>query len=111
MDVESSDDKLYQKSRNSLSRFDCTKCHEENEDHEITKRFELSFGCKTCKKVFRKDLRDWDESDNFCPHCDTEFILPVVQENRNGPIGQVEVELDPELVDARITNTGIVMEM
>lgn len=32
--------------------------------------------CKQCKKAFRKDLRDFDEADQFCPHCDNEYFLP-----------------------------------
>ena len=55
--------------------FDCTQCHEENSNHPLDKRFEVVFGCKKCKKVFRKDLRDWEEQDEYCPHCDNHFNI------------------------------------
>ena len=37
--------------------FDCAKCHEEKGSHSLQKQFEMTFGCKQCKKVFKKDLR------------------------------------------------------
>lgn len=37
--------------------------------------------CKKCKKAFRKDLRDFDETDQFCPHCDNEFFIPAATGN------------------------------
>lgn len=55
--------------------FDCTTCHAENSNHELDKQFEIVFGCKKCKKVFRKDLRDWEEQDEYCPHCDNHFNI------------------------------------
>jgi hypothetical protein len=36
-------------------------------DHPLMKSTEMIFACKKCKKVFRKDLVDFDESDEFCP--------------------------------------------
>ena len=36
--------------------FDCPECHAESESHELTKTTEMIFGCKKCKKVFRKDM-------------------------------------------------------
>jgi len=27
----------------------------------------MVFACKVCKKVFRKDMIDFDETDEFCP--------------------------------------------
>lgn len=38
--------------------------------------------CKKCKKAFRKDLRDFDESDQYCPHCDNEYFIPAVTNNK-----------------------------
>ena len=31
--------------------------------------------CKKCKKAFRKDLSLFEESDEFCPHCDNHFVI------------------------------------
>jgi hypothetical protein len=64
---------------------------------------EMVFGCKKCKKVFRKglsslihiftyglntintliwlrycvvvDMTDYDDSDEYCPHCDNKYVL------------------------------------
>ncbi len=37
--------------------YDCPVCHNDSEDHELQKTFEMVFACKKCKKVFRKDVR------------------------------------------------------
>eukprot|EP01132_Coremiostelium_polycephalum_P007842 gene7842-9656_t len=50
--------------------FDCAECHREVSDHEIRKTEEMVFACKKCKKVFRKNLTDFEETDEYCPHCD-----------------------------------------
>jgi len=55
--------------------FDCAECHAETEDHRLAQRMEMVFACKKCRKVFRKDVSDWDESDEYCPHCDNHFVL------------------------------------
>lgn len=47
--------------------FDCPQCHAELEDHNLKKMMELTFACKKCKKVFRKDINDFDEADEYCP--------------------------------------------
>jgi len=37
---------------------------------------EMVFACKQCKKVFRKDMAEWDDAtDSFCPYCDNKFVL------------------------------------
>lgn len=35
----------------------------------------MTFACKKCKKVFRKDAQEFDESDEYCPHCDNHFVI------------------------------------
>ncbi|KXN67177.1 hypothetical protein CONCODRAFT_87117 [Conidiobolus coronatus NRRL 28638] len=57
--------------------FDCSQCHSEQTDHKLRKTFELVFACKACKKVFRKDSRDLDETDEYCPHCDNHYVVPA----------------------------------
>lgn len=47
--------------------FDCAECHEEMESHKLLKTIEMVFACKKCKKVFRKDVTDYDEADEYCP--------------------------------------------
>jgi uncharacterized CHY-type Zn-finger protein len=58
------------------SWYDCRQCHNEAQDHELRKEWELVFGCKKCKHVFRKDMRNFDEeTDGFCPKCDNQFFI------------------------------------
>ena len=55
--------------------FDCAECHAEVSDHAIRKTTEMVFACKKCKKTFRKNLVDYEESDEYCPHCDNHYML------------------------------------
>jgi len=55
--------------------YDCPQCHNEKEDHEVQKTTELVFACKKCKKVFRKDATQFEEADEYCPHCDNHFVI------------------------------------
>ncbi|KAJ3107647.1 hypothetical protein HDU97_003641 [Phlyctochytrium planicorne] len=36
---------------------------------------EMIFACKKCKKVFRKDMSNYEESDEYCPHCDNQYVI------------------------------------
>lgn len=36
---------------------------------------EMTFACKKCKKCFRKDAQEFDDSDEYCPHCDNHFVI------------------------------------
>ncbi len=58
--------------------FDCSECHKEASDHPLAKMVEMVFACKVCKKVFRKDMIDYEEQDEFCPHCDNKYVLEAV---------------------------------
>ncbi|KAF9112413.1 DNA-directed DNA polymerase epsilon, subunit B [Mortierella sp. AM989] len=55
--------------------FDCAECHAEATDHSLKKTTEMVFGCKKCKKVFRKDMDHFEEEDEYCPHCDNKYIV------------------------------------
>ncbi|CAN0090829.1 unnamed protein product, partial [Ectocarpus sp. 12 AP-2014] len=37
-----------------------------------------AFACKTCRKIFVKDLSIYGTEDSACPHCETVFVLPAV---------------------------------
>ena len=39
----------------------------ETQDHELEKNTEMVFACKKCKKVFRKQVEEFEEADEFCP--------------------------------------------
>ncbi|KAI0752796.1 CHY zinc finger-domain-containing protein [Daedaleopsis nitida] len=54
--------------------FDCAECHAETQSHRLAKTNEMAFLCKKCKKAFRKDMSEYDESDEYCPHCDNHYV-------------------------------------
>jgi len=66
----------------------------------------MIIACKKCKKVFRRPPVDqWEESDEFCPHCDTHLVTDSVEERQQQlPKGMaiVKVEGDGEMFDARV---------
>lgn len=35
----------------------------------------MVIACKKCKKVFRKQLEDLEEADEYCPHCDNHYVI------------------------------------
>ena len=55
--------------------FDCPDCHEETQDHELEKAYEMVFACKKCKKVFKKCIDEFEEADEHCPGCDNHYII------------------------------------
>ena len=58
--------------------FDCADCHLEQEDHPLRKTLDMTFACKKCKKCFRKDAQEFEEADEYCPHCDNHFVIDAV---------------------------------
>lgn len=58
---------------------------------------EMIFACKKCKKCFRKDMETFEESDEYCPHCDNHFLLEAVE-----PKARLEVEGEDVRKDARM---------
>ncbi|KAI1808735.1 zinc finger protein [Daldinia bambusicola] len=58
--------------------FDCAECHQEQESHPLLQTFEMTFACKKCKKCFRKDAQEFEEADEYCPHCDNHFVIDAV---------------------------------
>ena len=57
----------------------------------------MTFACKKCKKCFRKDVQEFEESDEYCPHCDNHFVLEAVT-----PQARLEVESEDIRKDARM---------
>ena len=57
--------------------FDCAACHAEQEAHPLARTVEMVFLCKKCKKAFRKDMAAYEESDEYCPHCDNHYVRRV----------------------------------
>lgn len=83
--------------------FDCPECHKENADHPILQQPVITFACKKCRKCFRKDTRDFDESDEYCPHCDNKFIIESVT-----PQGEVRFEVEDPRLDSRCVAVVII---
>lgn len=54
--------------------YDCAECHAEAQTHRLAKTNEMAFICKKCKKAFRKDMVNYEESDEYCPHCDNHYV-------------------------------------
>lgn len=77
--------------------FDCAECHAEKQDHELKGTTEMIFACKKCRKVFRKDMETFEESDEYCPHCDNHFLLEAKE-----PQARLEVEGEDIRKDARM---------
>ncbi|EGE79432.2 zinc finger protein [Blastomyces dermatitidis ATCC 18188] len=77
--------------------FDCAECHQEQENHELLQSFDMTFACKKCKKCFRKDAREFEESDEYCPHCDNHFVLEALT-----PKPALKIEGEDARVDSRM---------
>ncbi|KAM5447380.1 hypothetical protein McanMca71_007923 [Microsporum canis] len=58
---------------------------------------EMTLACKKCKKCFRKDAAEFDESDEYCPHCDNHFVIDALT-----PKPAVKVEGEDPRKDARM---------
>ncbi|OKL63961.1 hypothetical protein UA08_00497 [Talaromyces atroroseus] len=77
--------------------FDCAECHREQEKHPLLQSFDMTFACKKCKKCFRKDTSEFEESDEYCPHCDNHFVIEA-----KTPQASLQVESDDVRMDARM---------
>lgn len=57
----------------------------------------MVFACKKCKKCFRKDGQEFEEADEYCPHCDNHFVLDALT-----PKAAISVEGGDMRVDSRM---------
>jgi len=57
----------------------------------------MTFACKKCRKCFRKDGRDFEDADEYCPHCDNHFVLDALT-----PKPALTVEGTDARVDSRM---------
>ncbi|KAL0078910.1 hypothetical protein J3Q64DRAFT_1456912 [Phycomyces blakesleeanus] len=78
--------------------YDCAECHAEHSDHALRKTDEMVFGCKKCKKVFRKDMTDYEEEDEFCPHCDNQYVIEALTPEARLGIETGDLRLDSRVV-------------
>ncbi|KAK3702473.1 hypothetical protein LTR37_014835 [Vermiconidia calcicola] len=77
--------------------FDCAQCHADSQTHTLKQTMEMVFACKKCKKCFRKDMDEFEDSDEYCPHCDNHFVIEARE-----PKARLEVEGEDVRVDARM---------
>ena len=68
--------------------FDCAQCHADQESHQLKQTLEMTFACKKCKKAFRKNMEEFEDADEYCPHCDNHFLIEAVE-----PKARLEVEI------------------
>ena len=52
---------------------------------------DMVFLCKKCKKAFRKEVSEFEEADEYCPHCDNHYIIEA-KENAGKMVVTVEQE-------------------
>ncbi|GAB7360651.1 hypothetical protein MBLNU230_g0531t1 [Neophaeotheca triangularis] len=87
--------------------FDCAECHAEQQpSHNLKQTLEMVFACKKCRKVFRKDMEQFEESDEYCPHCDNHFYREAVE-----PQAELKVEGEDPRKDARMLRDERVKKM
>jgi len=55
----------------------------------LLQKTDMTFACKKCKKCFRKDAQEFEESDEYCPHCDNHFVIEAMTPK---PVLKVEGE-------------------
>ncbi|KAJ3768753.1 hypothetical protein FB446DRAFT_814795, partial [Lentinula raphanica] len=77
--------------------YDCPECHAEKQTHKLQKTMEMAFLCKKCRKAFYKDMEKYEESDEFCPHCDNHYVIDA-----KTPQAVVGVEGEDARIDARM---------
>ncbi|OJJ32788.1 hypothetical protein ASPWEDRAFT_29932 [Aspergillus wentii DTO 134E9] len=77
--------------------FDCAECHQEQEAHSLTKTTEMVFACKKCKKCFRKDAAEFEDCDEYCPHCDNHYVIEA-----KTPMPALQVEGEDARKDSRM---------
>lgn len=57
----------------------------------------MIFACKKCKKCFRKDAQQFEEADEYCPHCDNHFVIEA-----KTPTQALKIEGEDARVDNRM---------
>lgn len=61
-------------------------------------RFEMVFACKKCKKCFRKDAREFEDSDEYCPHCDNHYVLDALTPKAAITVESGDVRIDNRMI-------------
>mmetsp|Transcript_4593 Transcript_4593/g.5030 ORF Transcript_4593/g.5030 Transcript_4593/m.5030 type:complete len:107 (-) Transcript_4593:691-1011(-) len=56
--------------------FDCAECHDEIKDHPFVAGKILRLLCKSCSRIFQRDLGMFLESDKYCEQCKDKWCVP-----------------------------------
>ncbi|KAG5640489.1 hypothetical protein DXG03_008335 [Asterophora parasitica] len=68
--------------------YDCAECHAERQTHPLAKTTEIAFMYRKYKKAFRKDISTYEDSDEYCPHCDNHYVIEAkTLQAVAGPLG------------------------
>ena len=68
----------------------------------------MTFACKKCKKCFRKDASEFEEADEYCPHCDNHFIIEAKTPKPALTIEGDDIRMNNKLLkDERQKQTGM----
>ncbi len=46
----------------------------------------MIFACKKCKKVFRKNVEEFEDADEYCPGCDNHFMPEAKEAQMSGKL-------------------------
>ena len=94
--------------------FDCPECHEEKEDHELERTTDMVLACKKCRKVFRKEMENYEKADEYCPSCDNHYVIEAkTKENTGKLVIEFKTEKGHEnkmFVDEREKGRGRVLQ-
>lgn len=58
----------------------------------------MIFACKKCRKCFRKDASEFEESDEYCPHCDNHFVLDALTPKAAISVEGADVRVDSRMI-------------
>jgi hypothetical protein len=64
----------------------------------------MVFACKKCKKVFRKDMTEYDESDEYCPHCDNHYV------SHSSNTFEIQFKYSLQVLDAKTPQAVLAVE-
>lgn len=58
----------------------------------------MIFACKKCKKAFRKDATEFEDADEYCPHCDNHFVIDAMTAKPRLEVVGEDVRIDSRYV-------------
>ena len=67
----------------------------------------MTMACKKCKKCFRKDAQEFEEADEYCPHCDNHFVIDALTPKPAISVEGADVRVDSRMIkDDRVKADG-----